>query len=208
MKFGLRNDLVIITNYFFSTVSNKLSKMKTPFLCLIVAFLFTGVTKSLSTKDSTITNCEILQEIALLLKKIIPDNEKLSSVYHFSVDCKTHEVRGFNIHDMLDTTNYIQYRKGKCKILPNHLYHIYAWEYALSTSNLLYIDEQGKVTFFEAVNCSNRGNSLEEVEEFINKTVIDEDKKKELLKVLPFYRDFGMYMQGCGYAKILDCKQN
>lgn len=182
--------------------------MKTLFLCLIVVFLFTGATTSLSTKDSTITNCEILQEVVLFLKKVIPDNEKLSSSYHFSVDCKTHEVRGFNIHDMLDTTNYIQYHTGKFKVIPNHLYHIYAWEYSLSTSNLLYIDEEGKVTFFEAVNCSNRGNSLEEVEKFIKKTVIDEDKKNELLKVLPSYRRFGEYMRGCGLATIWDCERN
>ncbi|WP_291721948.1 hypothetical protein [Bernardetia sp.] len=182
--------------------------MKALFLYFLLLSFSVIQSSNLSTKDNKTTTCESLQKIVSYLKETIPSNENLPNTFHFSLDCEKGKVYGFNIHDMLDTTNYIQYRKGRFNIVPNHLYHVYAWEYALSTSNLIYIEENGKITFFEAVNCTNRGNSLEDVEKFIKSTITDEDKKQELLKVLPSYREFGYYLQGCGLATIWECEQN
>jgi len=141
------------------------------------------------------------------MRKAIPNQEKYG-MKPFSINCEKSKVYGFNIYDMLDTTNYIGYNKGNFKMISNHLYHIYSWEYSYSTSNLMYVDEEGKITFFEAVNCLNRGANLKDVEEFINKIIIDKDKRNELLNILPFYKDFGVYMGHCGNDEIWNCEQN
>lgn len=182
--------------------------MKTLLLYLLFLSFFIAEPKNFSKIHSNkATTCNILQETVLYLKKAIPSYEK-DALKPFLVNCEEGEVYGFNIHDMLDTANYIQYNRGKFKIMPNHLYHIYAWEYAFSTSNLMHVDKRGKTTFFEAVSCSNRGNSLKDVEEFINKTVIYEDERNELLRVLPLYKDFKFNIGHCGLASILDCEEN
>ena len=163
---------------------------------LCFSFLTLTTDKFSEISFSKITTCELLKETASLLKKAIPNQEKYG-MKSFYIDCENIKVYGFNIHDMLDTTNYMQYNKGKFKMIPNHLYHVYSWQYEFSISNLMYLDEKGKLTFFEAVSCSDRGNSLKDVEDFINTTVTSEKERDELLKILPLYRKFKFDIGHC-----------
>ncbi len=175
-------------------------------LILICAIFFINITSNnliFSRFDEN--TCQKLNQTVSFLQRAIP-NQEIYGMKPFSTNCEKNKIYGFNIHDMLDTTNYISYNKGNFKMIKNHLYHFYSWEYSLSTNNLLYIDKEGNMTFFEAVNCSNRGNSLEEVREFISQAIVNEDSKRELLKVLPFYRDFGFYIGHCGNDRVFDCK--
>lgn len=103
-------------------------------LSKLMLILIVAVNSSFFIMNTNITFCDRITEIKEFIR-----TQSHSSYPTPEVDCKKQKVIGFDVYDMLDTTNYIKLKKVKLKFIPNHLYHIYHWELN-QNSHLLYVE--------------------------------------------------------------------
>jgi len=121
------------------------------------------------------------------MNKTIPDfKEKYHVEFHFNSEkCFLHR---FNIQDLTEK-NVSSYFDKNFEIVNGHIYHFYAF-HEFAFSNIAYIDSNGNPTFFEAVNCKDRGDSFKDVLNFIEINLSNNSNKEEIIQRVYNYRDY------------------
>lgn len=123
-----------------------------------------------------------------LMDNDIPDYwYKVSIKRGFNLNSKNNGIIGLNIYD-LNTGQEL-----KSNFENNHIYHLSPVNLNKSFSYISCVFNH-KVYFFKAINCPNKGNTLEEVKEFIQ-SKLPKKISPEILGRLDNYRDYGEYLK-------------
>jgi hypothetical protein len=97
--------------------------------------------------------------------------------------------------DSMDTSNkglgYIQH----IKFIKNHVYHLSPYIMSYSFSYIVHLKNDGELKIFEAINCKDRGDSIEDVLRYINANKDEFNNLNELLERVKNYRKYGSYIQ-------------
>lgn len=111
---------------------------------------------------------------------------------------------GFFVQDLTDLSNSGISLENCIDFINNHIYHFAPIKYRLSYSNIAYLEE-GNVKIFRAVNCKDKGDSLDDVLNYLNEKLIDNTSKEEILNRVKNYRKYGSY--STVDARYLECEE-
>lgn len=149
---------------------------------LIVSLAIVGCksVKIENSVDCSVFNMQSLSSIKDSLNKKIPEykhyNRKLFGYYGFktkhSFYIKKGKPMGFFVYDLVDTTNNSTI--SDCvEFIDGHIYHFAPINKKFNYSNILVLKDR-KASFFYFINKEGRGNSINEVIEYIEQFYKDE----------------------------------
>lgn len=103
------------------------------------------------------------------------------------------EVYGFFIYDLVKPTNNTQDTAVLFEIYNNHIYHFASYHYPESHNNILIV-ENGKIKIFTYLNCTEKGDQIEDVVQYIQKQQLDKLHDKKMIQRVKKFRNYGNYM--------------
>lgn len=112
---------------------------------------------------------------------------------------------GFFIYDLTDPSNKQTSLDERIEFKNNHIYHFADIDLPFSFSNIAIL-EDGKIKFFRAINCTKKGDRLEDVIAFLNEKLNNDKNKDEILKRVKNYREYGVYTSFNGLST-LQCEE-
>lgn len=130
------------------------------------------------------------QAFADFLNHAIPEYE-LSKGEKFFFDKENCLVSRTRIYDLTDgSTSNTNSNRWDFKLEKNHVYYFYALDFNYAFSHIAYIAENGTLTFFESINCMDRGDNLQDVLEFLNEVLENNLNRDEIIKRVKNYWDY------------------
>ncbi len=95
---------------------------------------------------------------------------------------------------------------GRCvNFIDGHVYH-FSWSvYSYSLSQIAVL-ENGKVKVFESINCEDSKDKLEDVVAYLNKRLVGNKNKDEILIRVKNYRKYGFYIN-FEFPRLLACQE-
>ena len=144
------------------------------------------------------------------LNKTVPEYQ-IEYGKSFSVS-KNGYLNHFLIYDLTDTSSYYKYdAKHEFKIQKYHLYHYFPLDIQYSFSHIAFVGES-EVTIFESINCTDRGDKVDDVFAFIKTRKSILQNYDTIIGNLAQYRKFGKYyskdMMGQLQCDCEPCLQN
>ena len=162
---------------------------------MILLFSCSSSTKKVSIKENFNNNFiereKVLKILSNKLNKMIPTYKSNYGKNKFYV--RDGHSGQFHVVDLTDTLN-ISRAWEKINFKKGHVYYYCPNKYEYSISNLLYIDETGNLSFFQALNCDN-GFKIENVLIELNERLQNDSKKNQTLDNVKNYRKFGKYIK-------------
>jgi hypothetical protein len=162
-------------------------------LCIIIANIFFISCKSqnIDTSDQHIFNDQSDSLKRIILERLNKDiNEYKEYTGELSI-----EWNDIVIQDIIDTSNKEQGYDKHIKFIRNHVYHLAPSLMEFSFSYIIHIRNDGRLKIFEAINCKDRGDSLEDVLKYINDNKGEFNNLQLLLERVKNYRKYGSYIQ-------------
>ncbi len=152
--------------------------------------------------DDLYNRQQVFKQLADILNNSIPEYKQRLG-FEFSVE---NEVPvGFGIYDLTDTSNKFQDEKDCINFIDGHIYNVSPFFHPFSFNHIIIL-EVGVLKTFESINCLDRGSKIEEVVDYINLKIPDNNSDKEtILKRVKNYRKFGEYARTDPQSRIL-CK--
>lgn len=112
--------------------------------------------------------------------------------------------KGFVIFDLVDTTNF-EGRNDECvSFVDRHIYHFASIVFEESYSNIAYL-ENGQIKVFETINCKGKGNTLQDVIDYIEPKIEGSDNYDKILYRIRNYRKYGYYVAYDNYS-VINCE--
>ena len=118
-----------------------------------------------------------------------PYRDSIGVDLDFWVDDSTGWLHGFDVFDLRDTSNHYAVWGDSVYFANGHAYHVYAVYPPVSFSNLAVIRD-AELTFFDAINCLDRGSDIADVLAFVR---AGGDADGEYLRRITNYRSFGEF---------------
>ena len=152
--------------------------------------------------DELYNRQKVLEQIAEILKDSVPEFKEFNA-YNFSAESE--KPKGFNVYDLTDVSNKFFYPNDCVNIINNHIYHVYPARYENSLSHIIIL-ENGNLKVFKSINCTDRGDTVEDVIIYLNQKIPDIDEnKKQILERVKNYRKYGKYPR-IDYSASIYCK--
>jgi len=176
--------------------------MKNLVLAIVTMLFFTNCSNSQKINYQTSSLSGFLKDN---LEFIVENLEEDIPNYYY----KLSKEKGFNIKDeeIIVGVNIYDLNNGekiKTNFKNDHIYHISPKNFQDSFSYILGVSEN-KMTLFKAINCTDRGNSLEEVVEFINARFSSKENLARIIENVKNYRKYGTYLRTDSMT-VLKCK--
>ncbi len=131
-----------------------------------------------------------LNIMASTLNKNIPKYKRIYDEKGFYID--NGHPKGFFVYDLVDTDKNSYPTTKVITINKNGIYHFAPARYNLSFSHIAVIKD-GKMKIFSYINCNKKGDNIDDVIEFIEKSNFKYNEA--ILEQVRNYRDYGMYFQ-------------
>lgn len=154
--------------------------------------------------DNLYNRQQIFNQLADILNTSIPEyRAKLG----FGFKVENEEPVGFGIYDLTDTSNKYLDENDCINFIDGHVYNVFPFSHRYSLNHIIILESK-VLTNFNSVNCVDRGNTIEDVSEYLDRKISDNDPAKEvLLNQVKNYRKFGRYVRVGPLSKIL-CEVN
>ncbi len=170
---------------------------------LFFVFPVNGQTEQecLPNSDNLYDRKRTIKQLAKILNKSVPERKTLYRT-GFDITDDNGSPAGFFIYDLTDTSNRDVTSTGCIEFMENHIYHFAPFDYALSLSHILIL-ENGRLEIFKSINCTDRGDKLEDVIAYINQKLAKDENKDEILERIKNYRKFGRYFKMDNYSELV-----
>jgi len=139
-------------------------------------------------RDSAYTRANVLSQLGKTLDKLVPE---------WGIDGKGFYIAGQNylrgafIWDLTDTLN--KEITNECIALKEaHVYHFSPIRKSYSYSSIAIL-KSGNVKIFEAINCPERGDMLEDVILYVKDSLPSTPDKQAIIDRVKNYRNYGFY---------------
>lgn len=139
--------------------------------------------------DAQYERGKVFSELASILETSIPEYKKLIPAGFGVTDGRP---RAFFVYDLSDPLNNRKNGWGCVNLIDRHIYHVSPFETMFSFSHIVIL-EDGKMKVFKSINCRDRGDSLEDVLAYLDKSLENNKEKTEILDRVRKYREFGKY---------------
>jgi hypothetical protein len=146
-------------------------------------------TKCAENPDSLYNRQNILEQLAEILNESVPEFKK---IYKNGFHVKNEKPIKFFIFDLTDTSNKGTSLDDCVKLRDKHIYHFAAISYGYSFSHILIL-ENGNLKVFRSINCKDRGDSLEDVLNYLSQKLKTDKNKGEIISRVKNYREYGIY---------------
>lgn len=140
-------------------------------------------------QDTLYLNDKTVVFLADILNQSIPDTI-------FKVKFGISDYGGptkFFIFDLTDTCNNTFSSNGRIYFINHHVYHFAPYDMPFSYSHIAYFDD-GEIKVFRSLNCPEKGNTIDEVIHYLERELVDNSKKIEILFRVKHYRSYGKYL--------------
>jgi hypothetical protein len=97
------------------------------------------------------------------------------------------------VYDLTDTSNKDLFSTGCINFINNHVYHVSDIHTFFSYSHIVIL-EDGKLKVFKAVNCQGAQDTLEEAVNYLNRKLMNEKNRDEIITRVKNYRRYGRYL--------------
>jgi hypothetical protein len=139
--------------------------------------------------DNSYNRKQTLEKFADLLNELIPTYKKING-RGFLIE--NDRSVGFFVQDLTDPSNSGISLKNCINFIEGHIYHFAPIKRRLSFSHIAVL-ENGELRIFRSINCKDKGDSLDDVLNYLNKKLADCDDKEEILNRVKDYRKYGIY---------------
>jgi hypothetical protein len=157
-----------------------------------------------SNTDQIYNRQKVLQQFAEVLNTSIPEFEK-DNRFKFYVN--NEKSGGFGIYDLTDTLNLDKATDNGCvEFIDNHIYHVFPYQHPYSFNHIIIL-ENGNLKVFKSINCKDRGETLDDVINYLNLKLVNNKNKSEILERVKNYRRYGEYTRFDNFSTIL-CQKN
>jgi hypothetical protein len=141
-----------------------------------------GVNKCGENPDPKYDRIAILNQMAEFLNKSIPSYGRTFAPFHVAQGTP----HAFLVSDIGRDLGHL----SKCvDFIDGHVYHVAPILMAYSESTILFLD-RGTPKMFKSINCSGKGDSLEDVVAYLKSRRVD----PTLIDRVKRYREFGAYL--------------
>lgn len=155
--------------------------------------------------DSLYNRQKVLEQFADILNSSIPEFKELNT---FAFSAENEKPIGFGIYDLTDPSNKYLNNNDCINFVNNHIYHVFPFTHDFSFNHIVIL-ENGNLKVFKSINCKDRGNSIEEVLDYLNQKLFDtEENKKQILERVTNYRKYGEYARMDNFSRLLCEKAN
>jgi hypothetical protein len=127
--------------------------------------------------------------LARMLEESVPEYKRVFPAGFGTVGDRP---RAFFVYDLSDPLNNKTNSWSCVQLANHHVYHVAPVEAGFSFSHIVVL-EGGKFKVFKSLNCRNRGDSLESVLTYLDKTLENNKDKQDILNRVKKYREFGVY---------------
>ncbi len=145
---------------------------------------------------------QIFNQLADMLNTSIPEY-KARLGFGFRVE--NEEPVGFGIYDLTDTSNKYLDENDCVNFIEGHVYNVFPIFHPFSFNHVVILESK-VLTNFNSINCIDRGNTIEEVFDFLNQKFSNSSPNREaVLERVKNYREFGKYLRIDPLSRVL-CK--
>lgn len=150
----------------------------------------------LENSDSLYSRKDMLEKLSKILNETSTyyynARYKIKKTLNLAEVQKNERPFGFSIFDLTDTSNTGK-PLGECiEFKNNHIYHFALIDTPYSFSHIAVL-EDGNLKVFRAINCKDKGDTLDEVTNYLNETLKEDKNKDEILIRVRNYRKYGIY---------------
>jgi hypothetical protein len=172
----------------------------------LLAFTFTssGQVKNECPANSEMLydRTKVIKQLGKILNKSIPENRW----GRYGVTESGNSPSGFFIHDLTDISNKDLNSTGCIEFKEGHIYHFAPFDYAFSLSHIVRL-ENGNLKVFKAINCKDRGDSLEDAIAYLNLKLANDKNKDQILERVRTYKKYGKYFKMDNYSTLV-CQES
>lgn len=169
------------------------------FIFSTIGICQTKIEKCPANPDKLYAYQEVNKKIANILNDSIPQYKEFNP-NGFYVN-ETGKGIGFDIFDLVDTSNKETKLNDCVKYLNNHIYHVFSPTYDYSFSHIVVL-EKGNLKIFRSINCQNSSDKIEDVLNYLNKKLKNDKDKDEILLRVKNYRTYGEYFQTDNFSTL------
>jgi hypothetical protein len=145
--------------------------------------------KCIENPDALYNRQKILENLAKTLDSSAPEYKKFFNQGFF---VKNERGGGFFIYDLTDTSNKEISSSDCINFINNHVYHFAPVQMMFSFSHMLIL-EDGNLKIFKSINCNTKGDTLEDVIEYLSQKLKNDKDKGVIIDRVKKYREFGIY---------------
>ncbi|MDJ1468676.1 hypothetical protein QNI19_26210 [Cytophagaceae bacterium DM2B3-1] len=158
------------------------------FLSIILLSCKTSVLTS--KREGCLLDSSKAERIIEFLTRTVPEY-KIKAKEDFSFEKDNCFIKRVGIYDLTNSPVINTFtNRSEFKLENSHIYHFYVLDPQLSFSHILYIDRNGQFTFFESINCKNRGNTLQEVISYLTHKLATNPQKDQIIERVKNYRNY------------------
>lgn len=142
--------------------------------------------------DKLYSRRDVLERFAAILNASIPEFGKRRDSKYYVVD---ERPWAFGVHDLTDPSNVVHPTgAARCiEFIDNHVYHVVPVLIDYSFSHIIIL-EGGNLKVFRSINCRGRGETLEDVLEYLRPKLADDKNKDEVINRVINYRQYGRHV--------------
>lgn len=188
--------VILFLNVFYSSSGQETEKRS------LNKKAFKENTKCNENSDNLYNRSEFLEKFAAILNTSIPEFEEENG---FKFSTEKDKTKGFGVYDLVDTSNSDSGDGNNCVNLINkHIYHVVPVLNAYSFSHLIFL-HNGNMKVFKSVNCKEKGDTIDNVLNYIKENLEDENKS-EILERIKNYRKYGKYIRVDNFSRV-NCRE-
>lgn len=148
------------------------------------------VKKCPENSDSLYDRRRILAKLANTLNHSVPEYKR---VVRSGFKVEEDKGVGFFIYDLTEISNKGTPLYDCVNFKNNHVYHFAPIKHHYSLSHIVVL-EDGKLKIFRAINCKDRGDTIEDVISYLNQKLMNDKDKDDILGRVKSYRKYGTYV--------------
>ncbi len=148
----------------------------------------TGNQKCIENPDALYDRQKIIEQLAEILNISVFGIRKGDFVFY----AEDEKPRKFTIFDLTETTNKGTPLSNCIEFRDSHIYHFSPIEKRYSFSHIVIL-ENGGLKIFKSINCKGKGDSLEDVMNYLSLKLEDNKNKQRILDRVKDYRRYGIY---------------
>ena len=142
---------------------------------------------------------DTLKRFADILNASVPEFEREMG---FKFEVRDGETQSFGVYDLTDPSNVSSMSTGACiELIDNHIYHVVPGLNNYSFSHIIIL-EGGNLKVFRSINCIGRGDTLEDVTEYLNLKLANEKNRDEIINRVRQYRKYGKYTRMDNFSRL------
>jgi hypothetical protein len=149
------------------------------------------IKECLPNSESLYDRRQILNQLAEILNKSVPEDRTILGRKGYHVNDEGRGV-GFFIYDLTNPSNKETTLRDCIEFKNNHIYHFAPISKRHSFSHIVVL-EDGNLKVFKSINCKDKGDSLEDVINYVSLKLKDDENKDEILNRIKDYRKYGIY---------------